>query len=131
MVRYKDGTTTTLNLSGVISGTYDKTNNQIDPYTGIPNIREAVQIDIGSNVTGIGDACFAYCYELVTLNLPPTITSIGSNDDTIAHWVFYGSTNLRNLYISNGLTTLPKWAFYHENSIISINFPKTVLLNKD
>ena len=46
-------------------------------YTNIPN--NFTNVDIGSDVTSLGDNCFSLCESLKTITIPLSVISIGNS----------------------------------------------------
>ncbi|WP_300755889.1 leucine-rich repeat domain-containing protein [uncultured Brachyspira sp.] len=65
----------------------------------------------------IGNKVFFNCYALTEINMPKSLTEIGS--------YFIYNTKIKNIDLPNGLTTIKDHAFY-VSSIESINIPDTV-----
>ena len=72
---------------------------------------------IGNNVKNIPDNAFARCYNLDTLNIPPSVSRIGK-------WAFYFS-GITNLHLSEGLAEIDHLAFCG-CGMSSVNIPSTV-----
>ncbi len=92
-------------------------------------------------VQEIAPAAFQGCTSLETLNLVPTVTTIGdyafagctslanidvSNVTSFGSDAFYGCTALQGVTLSNSLTAIPNEMFYNCSSLQSINIPATV-----
>ena len=61
-------------------------------------------VNIGHNVTEIGDYAFRACTKLVTITLPDKVTSIGDS-------AFADCSGLTEIILPNGLTTIERFAF--------------------
>lgn len=72
----------------------------------------------GQTVTGLGDNCFDGCTDLIGLDVPSTVTSIG--DYALA------STAIRDFDLPSSVTTIGDYAFYNCASLISALIPSTV-----
>lgn len=79
--------------------------------------RSTVQaIEIGDNVTAIGDYAFAYCQQMETITISPDVTSIGTE-------AFDGMYSLRAIVMPNSITSLGQYAFWMCPSIKFISLP--------
>ena len=56
------------------------------PTSQIPDVMDAVAVDLGTDVTSIGSYAFAWCSSILSLTIPSTVT-------TISPGAFYGFTN--------------------------------------
>ncbi len=74
---------------------------------------------IPSSVVAIGDYAFAYCEDLVTIDIPVGVTSIGES-------AFLVCPNLQSAIIPEGVTKLPLSVFCECQSLESIVFPSTL-----
>lgn len=84
-------------------------------YTGSSTLTVPSSIG-GQSITAIGDSCFAYCTEPVTVELPEGITYIGAN-------AFQGCENLRGIQLPETVTTLGDRAFAECSSLEAICLP--------
>ena len=73
----------------------------------------------GKPVVEIAPLAFYYCYSVVEVKMPNTITKIGYS-------AFEGCNNLESIKLSNSLTTIEYDAFLSCNSLTSIAIPKSV-----
>ena len=82
--------------------------------------RNSVQkIEIGNNVTYIGDYVFYYCYSLASITIPNNITRIGS-------YAFEYCYSLASITIPNSVTSTGDTIFYYCYSLASITIPNSV-----
>lgn len=89
----------------------------IDPSTvGIVTIPETAG---GYAVTELARYAFRYCEKVTSINLPNTLTTIGS-------CAFRGLTGLTSLVIPEGVTTIGDEAFLDCNKLHSISFPNSL-----
>ena len=60
----------------------------------IPNVEETVEIELGADVTSIGDYTFFNCYRLTRLLIPKSVTRINFNAflSLSCNIIFYGRT---------------------------------------
>ena len=72
-------------------------------------------ITIGNSVTSIGEYAFVGCTNLTSLTIPNSITSIGS-------YAFYGCSSLAFLTIGSGVTSIGEEAFNNCSNLSTINF---------
>lgn len=71
-----------------------------DEYSGSIIIPETVTFDgIKYSVTAIGNWAFSYCYDLMNIDIPNSVTSIGSNAFTDTGWFNNQSDGI--LYLNN------------------------------
>lgn len=70
----------------------------------IPNVEQAETVDIGLDVTSIGEDVFADCGRLTSATIPDGVTSIGDN-------AFYGCGKLTDVAIGAGVTSIGYGAF--------------------
>ena len=83
---------------------------------GIPVSLRTVTISRG---TFIPDMAFSYCYYLTSINIPNTITSIGSE-------AFYCCQSLTSFIIPSGVTSIGDYAFCSCSNISSMTIPSSV-----
>ena len=80
---------------------------------------DITSVQIGANVTSIGDSAFGACHGLESVVIPDNVTSLGAS-------VFSNCTGLKSVTIGSGITTLPESAFEGCTSLTSIVIPETV-----
>ena len=77
-------------ISGTISG------GAGTPTAQIPNVETIVALEIGTNVTSIGDCAFYYCGSLTSVTIPESVTSISSSAfmscNSLTSVIFLGKT---------------------------------------
>ena len=73
----------------------------------------------GYPVTSIGEAAFAYCKSLKSINIPNNVAYIGDS-------AFYGCSSLTSINIPNSVTSIGDFAFGGCSSLTSINIPDSV-----
>ena len=105
--------------------------------------RNSVQkIEIGNNVTYIGDYVFYYCYSLASITIPNSVKSIlnymfgycysltsitiPNNITRIGNYAFGYCYSLASITIPNSVTTIGNYAFYYCYSLASITIPNSV-----
>ena len=76
-------------------------------------------VEIGKNVTSIGDYAFNYCYSLASVVIPQGVTSIGNA-------AFNYCYSLASVVIPNSVTSIGNQAFYNCYSLASIEIPQGV-----
>ena len=76
-------------------------------------------VEIGKNVTSIGDYAFSYCYSLASVVIPQGITSIGNN-------AFYYCSSLASVVIPQSVTSIGNIAFSYCSSLASVVIPQSV-----
>lgn len=104
----------TINISGVIDG-IPPGSSQPYPTTQIPNVSNVVSLEIGTNVTNIGDFAFFNCENLNNIIIPDSVTSIGT-------YVFSDCYNLVNIVIRNNVITIGDSALANCNNLESVTF---------
>lgn len=89
-------------------------------YSGNLTIPESVSYS-GHNlsVVGIDDSAFADCSTMVSIHLPNTITTIGSN-------VFIGCTSLVSISLPDLITSIGYASFKNCSSLSSIKLPNSI-----
>ena len=89
----------TVSISGAISGSYDEEKDEDIPTSQIPDVKNVVALEIGSDVTSIGESAFWYCNKLTRVMIPDSVTSIGN-------WAFYNCSELISITIPNSVTSI-------------------------
>jgi hypothetical protein len=84
------------------------------------NNAKYVSLDLsGSAITGIEDNAFLSCTNLISVNIPNTVISIGES-------AFNGCTGLTDVTIPSGVTSIGSSAFNRCTSLTSVNIPNSV-----
>ena len=111
-VLYKDGTFTSYDISGTITGyaNYDNTK-------AISNTKNIESVIFGNKVTSIEECAFMDCINITSVTIPSSVKSIG-------HLAF-GRSSITNLVLPEGLTTLSEGAFT-ESKVKTVSLPKTL-----
>lgn len=76
-------------------------------------------VEIGKNVTSIGNFTFNYCYSLASVVIPQGVTSIGEH-------AFYYCHSLASIVIPQGVTSIGSCAFDHCYSLANLVIPESV-----
>ena len=76
-------------------------------------------VNIGKNVTSIGDYAFYYCCSLASINLPESMTSIGT-------YAFYYCCSLASINLPESVTSIGNSTFQNCYSLASITIPDSV-----
>ena len=76
-------------------------------------------VNIGKNVTIIGNYAFQYCYSLASITIPAGVTSIGT-------YVFYYCYSLASITIPDSVTSIGDNAFNSCYSLASLTIPDGV-----
>ena len=100
------------------------------------------KVEIGSNVTSIGQYAFNYCYSLASIVIPNSVTSISSSAfrycysltsivmpnsvTSIGDNVFDNCYSLASIVIPNSVTSIGQYAFNYCYSLASIVIPNSV-----
>lgn len=77
------------------------------------------KVEIGTNVTTIGNKVFISCRRLSTITIPNSVTIIGTD-------MFSGCYSLSTIIIPNSVTSIETQAFISCNSLSIISIPKSV-----
>lgn len=77
------------------------------------------KVEIGSEVTSIGNYAFFNCYSLTSITIPESITSIGNN-------AFQSCYSLTSIIIPESATSIGNYAFQSCYSLASITIPEGV-----
>ncbi len=115
----------------------ESTNLADQPFANIKSIKNVVLAD---GLTSVPQYMFQNCTGLTTINIPSTVTSIGSQAfyntgitsvvipngvTTINASTFYNCSSLASVTLGNATTSIGAMAFY-KAAITSINFPETL-----
>lgn len=100
----------------ILSG--DKNNNILGSITGADHRKREwlKKVEIGSNVTNIGQYTFYYCWGMTSITIPKTVTSIGQS-------AFNGCYSLKSLTIPTSVTTIETYGMYICYSLSTISIP--------
>jgi hypothetical protein len=77
-----------------------------------------VDVQIGEEVTGLGERSFTGFGNLSSIVVPKNVTSVGGEA--------FSYTGLRNVVIENGVTELGYGAFAYSNGLSSVSLPSTL-----
>ncbi len=85
---------------------------------------DAFEVEIPSEINGvpvvrIGDNAFNSCYDLISVTIPDSVTSLGN-------WAFYSCFALESINIPDSVTEIGDMAFYDCESISQITIPASV-----
>lgn len=106
-VKYTDGTVRTFDLSGVIESTEESP--YLRPADIIDNVKNAVDIRIGNQVTELGYKSFAGCTKLQRMDIPSSVTKLGT-------YALADCRALKELNLSEGLEDIGEKCFAYQNS---------------
>ena len=81
---------------------------------------EISNIIINKKITNIGDYAFYYCKGLLFIHIPCSVKMIGGTS------VFKYCTNLKSVYIENGITVINNSAFSNCESLECVHIPNSV-----
>ncbi|MBQ6979184.1 MAG: leucine-rich repeat protein, partial [Clostridia bacterium] len=76
-------------------------------------------INIPDTLTSIGSYAFYYCSSLESIEIPDSVTSIGS-------YAFYYCSSLESIEIPDSVTSIGSYAFYGCKSLTSVNYTGTI-----
>lgn len=82
--------------------------------------RDLISVDIPSSVTEIGTGAFWECRNLETVKMTDSVKSLGNG------FAFCRCTKLKNITLSNSLTTIPDNTFEECKSLTKITIPQSV-----
>ena len=77
------------------------------------------KIEIGTDVSSIGNSAFNNCSSLASITIPDSVTSIGNN-------VFYYCYSLSSITIPDSVTSISNSTFNNCSSLASITIPDSV-----
>lgn len=80
-------------------------------FSGKTNITSFNEFKYFSGVTSLQAGAFRGCTNLVSIELPESITTIGASNNSSNNGVFYGDTNLETVVCGPNLTTIGNYAF--------------------
>ena len=89
------------------------------PTSQIPNVRQAKEIVIGSNVTSIEDSSFYWLSGLTSVTIGDNVTSIGND-------VFFACHSLTSMTIGDNVASIGSNAFYLCDGLTSMTIPDSV-----
>ena len=93
--------------------------------TNYENLATGVNLVIDESVTSIGEGAFLYCDNFDEITIPDSVTSfVGQN-------IFNNCTNLKNVKLSNNLTSIPSNTFGDCTSLTKIDIPEGVTIIAD
>ena len=82
-------------------------------------IKQPQTVEIGTNVTSIGNYAFEDCSSLTSVTIPDSVTSIGD-------YAFNGCERMKSVTIGNGVTSIGAMAFLNCKSLTSVTIPDSV-----
>ena len=131
-----------------VTGSMGFGSNGLLVYTSESDNRDFVyrnairKVELGSDVTSIGDRAFYSCYNLSSITIPDGVTSIGNEAfggcyslssitipdgvTSIGNSAFGACYNLSSITIPDSVTSLGNYAFYNCYSLSSITIPDSV-----
>ena len=89
--------------------------------TQIPDAANVVELEVGTNVTSIGDGAFGGSRNLMSVTIPDSVTSIGIS-------AFSGCYNVTSITFGNGVESIGSMAFGDCSSITNITIPDSVTI---
>ena len=81
---------------------------------------DLTSVVIPDSVTSIVTNAFAHCYRLTSIEIPDSVTSIG-------YYAFEGCSSLTSVVIPDSVTIIGDGAFYYCRSLMSIVIPDSVM----
>lgn len=95
---------TPVSIQGSIEGSYDDDILTGIVTTQIPNVNNVVELEIGTNVTSIGNYAFYDCSNLTSVTIPDSVESIGEE-------AFVNCSSLTSVTIPNSVMSIGSDAF--------------------
>lgn len=89
------------------------------PNYAFERCSKLTSVNLPESITSIGTWAFAYCSSLISLTIPDGVTSIGSN-------AFSHCTNLNGIIIPDGVTSIDSGTFSGCTSLSGITIPDDV-----
>ena len=80
---------------------------------------DLISIEIPNTITSIGNYAFNGCQSLTNISLPNSVISIGDN-------AFMGCFDLSSITIPNSVTSIGKYAFSDCESLTNVNLPNSI-----
>ena len=100
------------------------------------------KVELGQNITSIGDYTFYNCCSLSSIVIPESVTSIGNyafykcyslssvvipkSFTSTGNYTFYNCYSLSSIVIPESVTSIGNYAFYNCYSLSSVVFPESV-----
>ena len=117
-ITFADGTSQEYNWSG-------KINYKTMTGDGLAEnnawIKQPQTVEIGTNVTSIGNYAFENCKSLTIVTIPDSVTSIGD-------YAFSYCSGLASVTIGNGVTSIGAMAFLDCSELTSVTIPDSVTI---
>lgn len=105
-----------VSIKGSVEGHFDEGEGVSFPTEQIPNVKNVVAIEIGTDVTSIGEDAFNDCYlSLTSVTIPNSVTNIGKR-------AFWNCTHLTSLTIGENVTSIGENAFVQCYRLTSVIF---------
>ena len=82
-------------------------------------IKTPQTVEIGTNVTSIGQFAFLDCRGLTSVSIPSSVTSIGE-------YAFSDCDSLKSVTIPEGVTSIGSFAFNYCSGLTSVSIPSSV-----
>ncbi len=109
----------TVSISGTIAGGYNEDIGAEIATTQIPNVPNAVALEIGTDVTSIGVDAFLDCTKLTSVTIPDSVTSIGN-------MAFQSCDKITSVMIPNSVTIIDSSAFWGCSGLTSVTIGNSV-----
>ncbi len=110
---------TTLVSTGGVAGFFSQGGQRTGSYYGISGRDALKAIEIGTGVTSIGGAAFAYSTNLKLITIPQTCTVIRDIG-------FFGCVQLESIIIPKGVTAIGQLEFGYNHNSKHICLPQTI-----
>ena len=85
---------------------------------------ELISVDIPNSITSIGEAAFFMCSELTSITIPNSVKTIGG-------FAFRGCRNLKSTIVPNGVSSIKTGTFGGCTGLTSIKIPRSVTTIED
>lgn len=85
---------------------------------------ELISVEIPNSITSIGEAAFFRCFELTSITIPNQVKTIGG-------FAFRGCRNLKNIVVPNGVSSIKTSTFGGCTGLTSLKMPRSVTTIED
>jgi hypothetical protein len=95
-------------------------------FTGCTSL---ISVELHDKITTIGKRAFWDCISLTSIEIPDSVTSFADNEynwQSNKHWIFQNCTSLEKVVIGNGLSTIPPETFYNCSKLKDVTISDSV-----
>lgn len=129
IVTYNDGSVVEYDIKGTLG------------QNSIPSIANAVKIEIGDDVTSIGEQALVSCSELTTVTIPDSVTCIGdtaincpklasitipTSVSSLGNSSFSGCSSISTIVIPDSVTSIGEYSFAGCSSLVSVTLSRYI-----